>query len=100
MEGRLCGTFRLDDQIGLLSRTYRDPVLVASTDGVEAARSPFAADAMQPWARPGRHVGQRLFSASAEPLIFDYVAMNRDDPELTTQTSKGSATAVSRPSAP
>src|SRR5262249_15246554 len=28
------GLFRLDDQIGLLSRTYRDPVLVASTDGV------------------------------------------------------------------
>ena len=28
------GLFRLDDHIGLLSRTYRDPVLVASTDGV------------------------------------------------------------------
>ena len=28
------GLFRLDDQIGLLSRAYRDPVLVASTDGV------------------------------------------------------------------
>ena len=28
------GLFRLDANIGLLSRTYRDPVLVASTDGV------------------------------------------------------------------
>ena len=28
------GLFRLDDHIGLLSRTYRDPVLVASSDGV------------------------------------------------------------------
>src|SRR5262249_17306741 len=28
------GLFRLDDQIGLPPRTYRDPVLVASTDGV------------------------------------------------------------------
>src|SRR4051812_32178908 len=28
------GLFRLDAHVGLLSRTYRDPVLVASTDGV------------------------------------------------------------------
>ena len=28
------GLFRLDDHIGLLSRRYRDPVLVACTDGV------------------------------------------------------------------
>src|SRR4051812_49928873 len=32
--GGFAGLFRLDDQIGLLSRRYRDPVLVASTDGV------------------------------------------------------------------
>ena len=32
--GGFAGLFRLDDNIRLLTRTYRDPVLVASTDGV------------------------------------------------------------------
>ena len=86
------GLFRLDDQIGLLSRTYRDPVLVASTDGVGTKlKLAFAT---------GRHatVGIDLVAmsvndclcAGAEPLLFlDYVAMSRDDPELTTQIVKG-----------
>src|SRR5262249_5231218 len=86
------GLFRLDDQIGLLSRTYRDPVLVASTDGVGTKlKLAFAT---------GRHgtVGIDLVAmsvndclcAGAEPLLFlDYVAMSRDDPELTTQVVKG-----------
>src|SRR4051794_21993883 len=86
------GLFRLDDQIGLLSRTYRDPVLVASTDGVGTKlKLAFAT---------GRHstVGIDLVAmsvndclcAGAEPLIFlDYVAMSRDDPELTSQIVKG-----------
>ena len=86
------GLFRLDDQIGLLSRTYRDPVLVASTDGVGSKLKVALA--------AGRHdtVGIDLVAmsvndclcAGAEPLLFlDYVAMNRDDPELTTQIVKG-----------
>ena len=86
------GLFRLDDQIGLLSRTYRDPVLVASTDGVGSKLKVALAT--------GRHqtVGIDLVAmsvndclcAGAEPLLFlDYVAMNRDDPELTTQIVKG-----------
>ncbi len=86
------GLFRLDDQIGLLSRTYRDPVLVASTDGVGTKlKLAFAT---------GRHntVGIDLVAmsvndclcAGAEPLIFlDYVAMSRDDPELTAQVVSG-----------
>ena len=86
------GLFRLDDQIGLLSRTYRDPVLVASTDGVGTKlKLAFAT---------GRHatVGIDLVAmsvndclcAGAEPLLFlDYVAMSRDDPELTSQIVKG-----------
>jgi phosphoribosylformylglycinamidine cyclo-ligase len=86
------GLFRLDDQIGLLSRTYRDPVLVASTDGVGTKlKVAFAT---------GRHttVGIDLVAmsvndclcAGAEPLLFlDYVAMNRDDPELTAAIVKG-----------
>ena len=86
------GLFRLDDQIGLLSRTYRDPVLVASTDGVGTKlKLAFAT---------GRHstVGIDLVAmsvndclcAGAEPLLFlDYVAMSRDDPDLTAQVVQG-----------
>lgn len=86
------GLFRLDDQIGLLSRRYRDPVLVASTDGVGTKlKLAFAT---------GRHstVGIDLVAMSvndclcsgAEPLLFlDYVAMSRDDPDLTAQIVQG-----------
>jgi phosphoribosylformylglycinamidine cyclo-ligase len=86
------GLFRLDDQIGLLSRTYRDPVLVASTDGVGTKlKLAFAT---------GRHgtVGIDLVAmsvndclcAGAEPLLFlDYVAMSQDNPDLTSQVVKG-----------
>ena len=86
------GLFRLDDQIGLLSRAYRDPVLVASTDGVGTKlKLAFATD---------RHatVGTDLVAmsvndclcAGAEPLFFlDYVAMGRDDPDLTARIVKG-----------
>jgi phosphoribosylformylglycinamidine cyclo-ligase len=86
------GLFRLDDQISLLSRTYRDPVLVASTDGVGTKlKLAFAT---------GRHttVGIDLVAmsvndclcAGAEPLFFlDYVAMSRDDPDLTAQVVRG-----------
>jgi phosphoribosylformylglycinamidine cyclo-ligase len=86
------GLFRLDDQIGLLSRTYRDPVLVACTDGVGTKlKLAFAT---------GRHstVGIDLVAmsvndcicAGAEPLFFlDYVAMSRDDPDLTAQVVQG-----------
>ncbi len=86
------GLFRLDDHIGLLSRTYRDPVLVASTDGVGTKlKVAFAT---------GQHatVGIDLVAmsvndclcAGAEPLLFlDYVAMSRDDPELTSAIVTG-----------
>src|SRR5215213_4341324 len=90
--GGFAGLFRLDDQIGLLSRTYRDPVLVASTDGVGTKlKLAFAT---------GRHatVGIDLVAmsvndclcAGAEPLLFlDYVAMSRDDPALTREVVQG-----------
>ena len=90
--GGFAGLFRLDDQIGLLSRRYRDPVLVASTDGVGTKlKLAFAT---------GRHatVGIDLVAmsvndcicAGAEPLIFlDYVAMSRDNPALTREVVKG-----------
>jgi phosphoribosylformylglycinamidine cyclo-ligase len=90
--GGFAGLFRLDDQVGLLSRTYRDPVLVACTDGVGTKlKVAFAT---------GRHttVGIDLVAmsvndclcAGADPLLFlDYIAMSRDDPELTSQLVRG-----------
>ena len=90
--GGFAGLFRLDDQIGLLSRRYRDPVLVASTDGVGTKlKLAFAT---------GRHatVGIDLVAmsvndclcAGAEPLLFlVYVAMSRDDPSLTRAVVQG-----------
>ena len=92
MADGFAGLFRLDANIGLLSRTYRDPVLVASTDGVGTKlKLAFAT---------GRHatVGIDLVAmsvndclcAGAEPLLFlDYVAMSRDDPDLTRQVVQG-----------
>lgn len=86
------GLFRLDDNIRLLTRKYRDPVLVASTDGVGTKlKLAFAT---------GRHstVGIDLVAmsvndclcAGAEPLLFlDYVAMSRDDPKMTEAVVKG-----------
>ncbi|QDV34799.1 phosphoribosylformylglycinamidine cyclo-ligase [Tautonia plasticadhaerens] len=90
--GGFAGLFRLDDKIRLLTRTYRDPVLVASTDGVGTKlKLAFASD---------RHetVGIDLVAmsvndclcAGAEPLLFlDYVAMSRDDPDLTRRIVQG-----------
>ena len=90
--GGFAGLFRLDANIGLFSRTYRDPVLVASTDGVGTKlKLAFAT---------GRHetVGIDLVAmsvndclcAGAEPLLFlDYVAMSRDDPGLTEKIVQG-----------
>ncbi|MBX6312569.1 MAG: phosphoribosylformylglycinamidine cyclo-ligase [Isosphaeraceae bacterium] len=86
------GLFRLDDSHRLLTRKYRDPVLVASTDGVGTKlKLAFAT---------GRHdtVGIDLVAmsvndclcAGAEPLLFlDYVAMSRDDPDLTARIVQG-----------
>ncbi len=90
--GGFAGLFRLDDGIRLLTRKYRDPVLVASTDGVGTKlKLAFAT---------GRHktVGIDLVAmsvndclcAGAEPLFFlDYVAMSRDDPDLTAAIVQG-----------
>jgi phosphoribosylformylglycinamidine cyclo-ligase len=90
--GGFAGLFRLDEGSRLLTRKYRDPVLVASTDGVGTKlKLAFAT---------GRHqtVGIDLVAmsvndclcAGAEPLIFlDYVAMSRDDPDLTAAIVQG-----------
>jgi len=86
------GLFRLDDRVRLLTRKYHDPVLVSSTDGVGTKlKLAFAT---------GRHhtVGRDLVAmsvndclcAGAEPLFFlDYIAMPRDNPDLTASLVKG-----------
>jgi phosphoribosylformylglycinamidine cyclo-ligase len=87
------GLFRLEEGgPGLFSRKFRDPVLVASTDGVGTKlKLAFAT---------GRHstVGIDLVAmsvndclcAGAEPLLFlDYVAMAKDDPALTASIVQG-----------
>jgi phosphoribosylformylglycinamidine cyclo-ligase len=90
--GGFAGLFRLDDGIRLLTRKYRDPVLVSSTDGVGTKLKLAVAT--------GKHatVGIDLVAmsvndclcAGAEPLFFlDYVAMSKDDPDLTAQLVQG-----------
>lgn len=90
--GGFAGLFRLSDNIRLLARRYRDPVLVACTDGVGTKlKLAFAT---------GNHktVGIDLVAmsvndclcAGAEPLFFlDYVAMSRDNTDLTLQIVQG-----------
>lgn len=86
------GLFRLDDNVRLLTRKYRDPVLVSATDGVGTK--------LKVAMMTGRHatVGIDLVAmsvndclcAGAEPLFFlDYVAMSADDPDLTAALVRG-----------
>jgi len=88
------GLFHLDFADKLFARDYRDPMLVACTDGVGTKLKVAMA--------AGRHdtVGIDLVAMSvndaiccgAEPLFFlDYVAMSRDDPPLLEQIVSGIA---------
>ncbi len=93
--GGFAGLFQLDFAGDLFARRYRDPVLVACTDGVGTKLK--LADVT------GIHntVGIDLVAMSvndavccgAEPLFFlDYVAMPKDDPSLLEQIVEGIAT--------
>ena len=92
LDGGFAGLFRLDNQTGLFSKTYRDPVLVSGTDGVGTK--------LNVAQKIGRHdsigidlVGMcvnDIICCGAEPLFFlDYVAMSSDDPGLLEQIVTG-----------
>jgi phosphoribosylformylglycinamidine cyclo-ligase len=89
------GLFQLDFDSKLFARKYRDPVLVACTDGVGTK--------LKVATMTGVHdtVGIDLVAMSvndciccgAEPLFFlDYVAMSHDDPDTLEQIVRGVTT--------
>lgn len=91
-EGGFAGLFQLDFAGQLFARHYRDPVLVAGTDGVGTK--------LKVAQLAGRHntVGIDLVAmcvndvlcCGAEPLFFlDYVAMSHDDPPLLEAIVRG-----------
>lgn len=92
LEGGFAGLFQLDFPGGLFARRYRDPVLVACTDGVGTK--------LKVAQRAGRHdtIGVDLVAmcvndalcCGAEPLFFlDYIAMAEDDPQRLEQVVAG-----------
>ncbi|WP_428388767.1 phosphoribosylformylglycinamidine cyclo-ligase [Mucisphaera sp.] len=95
-DGGFAGLFRLDYNERLFQRNYRDPVLVAATDGV-GTKVLLAIEMGE-----HRTVGQDLVAMSvndmavqgAEPLFFlDYMAVNKVDPVLVEQVVSGVAEA-------
>jgi len=91
-EGGFAGLFQLDFASRLFARNYRDPVLVACTDGVGTK--------LKIATMTGVHntVGIDLVAmcvndalcCGAEPLFFlDYVAMSHDDPDRLAQIVEG-----------
>lgn len=92
--GGFAGLFRLDYDERLFARNYRDPVLVACTDGV-GSKILIAAQA-----RRFDSIGADLVAMSAndlltcgaEPLFFlDYLAVGHLDPRIATEIVRGVA---------
>src|SRR5262245_12598073 len=92
--GGFAGLFRLDYDERLFARNYREPVLVACTDGVGTK--------VLVGIKAGRvrSLGADLFAMSvndmltvgAEPLLFlDYVALHKLDPALVADIVEGVA---------
>ncbi len=92
LDGGFAGLFQLDFDNPLFARRYKDPVLVACTDGVGTKLKVASATGVHDT------VGIDLVAMSvndavccgAEPLFFlDYVAMPKDDPSLLEQIVEG-----------
>ena len=95
MDGGFAGLFKLDFASRLFSRNYRDPVLVACTDGVGTKLK------IARLTETHNTVGIDLVAmcvndalcCGAEPLFFlDYIAMSHDDPPLLEQIVEGIST--------
>ncbi len=90
--GGFASLFDLDPSAWLFSRKYKHPVLVTCTDGVGSKLK------VASLAKKFDTVGIDLVAMSVndlictggEPLVFlDYIAMPKDDPDLTVQLVKG-----------
>jgi phosphoribosylformylglycinamidine cyclo-ligase len=90
--GAFAGMFRLDFNEKLFARNYKEPVLIACTDGVGTKIKVAAA------AKKYDTVGIDLVAMNVndlvvqggEPLFFlDYLAVHKLDPAITTQMVKG-----------
>ena len=90
--GGFAGLFRLDYDERLFKRNYKEPVLVACTDGV-GTKVKLAAEL-----KSYKTIGidcvamnvNDLIVQGAEPLFFlDYLGLNKTDPELTAELIKG-----------
>ena len=92
--GAFAGMFRLDYNEKLFRRNYKDPVLVACTDGV-GTKVKLAAD-LGVYDTVGidcvaMNVND-LIVQGAEPLFFlDYLGLHRQDPERTAEIVRGVA---------
>lgn len=91
-EGGFAGLFRLDYNEALFKRNYKDPVLVACTDGV-GTKIRLAID-MNVWDTIGIDLVAMnvndLVVQGAEPLLFlDYIACHKVVPEQLEQIVKG-----------
>jgi len=92
LEDGFAGLFQLDFSSRLFARNYRDPVLVACTDGVGTKLK--VARLMGVHTTVGIDLvamcANDAICCGAEPLFFlDYVAMSRDDPDLLEQIVQG-----------
>lgn len=90
--GAFAGMFRLDYPEKLFRKNYKDPVLIACTDGV-GTKIKIAA-ALKKYDTVGIDLVAMnvndLIVQGGEPLFFlDYLAVNKLDPAVTTQMVKG-----------